>query len=509
MAGMVHRGALYDLGQRLRRAEAAILLLLLLLLMPPTGFLFDNEEEVFAKALNAVSNENASASSAVFDASRHRVLNEFLLGHLVAWVGFGKAQIVTRGVAALGYAVLLASLFRGLRLAAIDGVIVLAVFAALRQTIFGGEWLFKGYEGKVAAYCFVLGGFVAGVVHGRRLVATTLFVLATYFHFLVGTFWFLAWLGLELTQHPRKVRRIVLAAAVFSLATAPFFAMIWWDRAGGALALAARPDEPSPDHIYSFIRNPHHVAPFVTWNGFVSAWLPGNFLAATMLACAVVVARLADSGQLRRMAAWLSGLIGYLFLALALSYLDRRTGVLGKFYLFRPASLVLLIWLAVMLAFLNDLGWRHFAVVKGLALAFVLPPVMLGAALHLKHDVAFHATYDSEKRELARFLDQHAAPDSIVLVDPGLEQLFLDFERVTRRPTLVMHKIVPTNDPQILEWQRRIEFRNSVFDKGCHQNREYRFDCLLTSHERARALRTSCGNIVLATAHVRLLCRAE
>src|SRR5262245_23954404 len=113
MAGMVHRGAVYDLGQRLRRRmpEAAILLLLLLLMLP-TGFLSDNEESKFATALHAVSNENAPASSAVFDASRHRVLNEFLLRHLIAWVGFGKAQIVTRGAAAFGYAVLLAGLFR-------------------------------------------------------------------------------------------------------------------------------------------------------------------------------------------------------------------------------------------------------------------------------------------------------------------------------------------------------------------------------------------------------------
>jgi hypothetical protein len=483
------------------------ILLFVLLLMPPTGFLTDNEEEVFAKALSAPSSENAATSSAVFDASRHRMLNEFLLRHLVAWVGFGKAQIMSRSVAAVGYAVVLAGFFRGLRLAAIDAVIVLAVFALLGQTMFGGEWLFEGYEGKVAAYCFVLGGFVAGV-QGRRLVATVLFVLAAYFHFLVGTFWFFAWLGLELLQHPRKVRRAILAAALFALATAPFFAMIWWDRATGAVALAARPGGPSPDQIYSFMRHPHHVAPFLTWNGFVSNWLPGYLLAAAMLACAVVVARLADSAWLRRMAAWLSGLIGYLFLALVLSYVDRRTGVLGKFYLFRPASLVLLIWLAVMLAFLDSFGWRHFAMVKGLAVAFVLPPVMLHAALFINSELRSHATYDPEKQELARFLEQHAAPDSVVLLDPRLEWLFLDFERVTRRQTLVMWKRVPTNDPQILEWKRRIEFRNSVFDKGCPENPEYHFDCLLASHERAEALSASCGSIVLTTAHVRLICRA-
>jgi hypothetical protein len=162
-----------------------------------------------------------------------------------------------------------------------------------------------------------------------------------------------------------------------------------------------------------------------------------------------------------------------------------------------------------MLTFLNSLDWRHFAMVKRLAVAFVLPPVMLSAALYINGELRDRATYDPEKQELARFLEQHVGPDSVVLVDPELEQLFLDFERVTRRQTLVNWKIVPTNDPQIFEWKRRIEFRNSVFDKGCPENPEYHFDCLLTSHERAEALSTSCGSIVLTTAHVQLICRAE
>src|SRR6185312_6985484 len=69
---------------------------------------------------------------------------------------------------------------------------------------------------------------------------------------------------------------------------------------------------------------------------------------------------------------------------------------------------------------------------------------------------------------------------------------FFDFERVTRRPMLVMWKMMPSNDPQMLEWWRRIEFRKSVFDKDCPQNPEYHFDRLLTTPERERVLSTSC-----------------
>jgi hypothetical protein len=45
-----------------------------------------------------------------------------------------------------------------------------------------------GYEFQVAAYAFVIAGLVATIARHRSPVA--LFAVATYFHFLVGIFWF-------------------------------------------------------------------------------------------------------------------------------------------------------------------------------------------------------------------------------------------------------------------------------------------------------------------------------
>ncbi len=47
---------------------------------------------------------------------------------------------------------------------------------------------------------------------------------------------------------------------------------------------------------------------------------------------------------------WLVGLLAYLFLILVPKFLDRDDGVLGKFYLFRPSSLTLLLFLMLVLA---------------------------------------------------------------------------------------------------------------------------------------------------------------
>src|SRR4051794_41985731 len=75
------------------------------------------------------------------------------------------------------------------------------------QDIVGGEWLFSGYEAKVAAYVLVLAALRLVVVSGRQTAATLLFVAAAYVHFFVGGFLFLAAIGPRLPGRPRGVRR--------------------------------------------------------------------------------------------------------------------------------------------------------------------------------------------------------------------------------------------------------------------------------------------------------------
>ena len=43
----------------------------------------------------------------------------------------------------------------------------------------------------------------------------------------------------------------------------------------------------------------------------------------------------------------------------------------------------------------------------------------------------------------------------------------MEFERRTGRPTLVMWKFAPTNDAELITWQRRMLRRQAVFHQGC------------------------------------------
>jgi hypothetical protein len=198
-------------------------------------------------------------------------------------------------------------------------------------------------------------------------------------------------------------------------------------------------------------------------------------------------------------------LLLYLFAALALCYVYRQTGVLGKFYPFRPSSLLLLIWIATALAWLNELVLCRPHLLKLVAGALVVPPFLAAAALNLRQDVKVRGEIGSDKRTIQEFLRGASPPDAVVLVDPEIEYAFLDIERTTGRFALVMWKFTPTNDPEILEWHRRMEFRRSLFQQGCGSGPIYRTDYLLTTLDRAELLEKSCGPPVFETGRFALL----
>jgi hypothetical protein len=484
----------------------AALLVVFLCLIPPHGVLSENEEDYFQLALQRVSAGPVLPESAVFDRAGHRFLSDHLLGWLIRLIGFTGAQVTARAVAALAYAGAFAALVRRLKLDALDAVLVVIVFALLGQTLFGGEWLFNGFEAKVLAYALVLVGLAIALEGKGTLLPVLLFALASYFHFLVGIFWFFAAIALRLVADRDSLRPSLSAVGLFIAAIAPLLVAIVWPRlaAGPGTATA---ELPPPDFIYSIIRAPHHTSPFLDRSTFIGDWLPGYGFAAGMLTAVLVIAHLAETRALRSVARWLALLILYLFLALIPAALDRAGGVLGKFYLFRPAALVLLLWLCVVMAFLGSINIRHWRSVRLMALAVIAPLFLLHTGTLIAGEL--DASGDPQKSAIIHFIAESTAADSVVLVDPQVELSFLDLERRTGHPALVMWKFMPTDDPEIVEWYRRILFRKAIFADGCASRADpYHVDLLLAAPEHAALLAQSCGRVVYRNERFVLLRRS-
>lgn len=477
-----------------RFVAASSLILVLLLLIPPHGILSDNEENYFALAERFVDGSAWPLQTAVFDASRHRMLSDTTLGTLVGAIGYAPAQVAARLLAVAGYAVVLWALFATVGLSALDATLVVMAIALIGQDIIGGEWLFGGYEAKVAAYVLVLAALRQVLVSEGLRAAALLFAAATWFHFLVGGFWFAASMLLRLQQAPpQEARRVGAAAVLFAILVAPLAAIIVWSRLAD-ISTAQATGVPSPDVIYSIIREPHHQSPFLSWAYFRDRWLPGYAMAVPMLVACILIGRHAPTQRLRMLAIWLAGLLAYLFLVLPPKYLDRDSGVLGKFYLFRPSSLILLLWLLLALAVAVAMLGRRAWMLRGALLAAAAPLFLYVQGGRVLREFVAHAELEAEKRALVAAVAQAAAPGEIVLIDPALEGQLLDFERRTRRPTLVMWKFAPTNDAELIEWYRRMQLRQAVFERGCEAASD-RADIavLLTTPANASRVAAGCG----------------
>jgi hypothetical protein len=486
-----------------------VLVITLLLLIPPHGILSENEENYFALAERFVAGSPWPRDTAVFDASRHRMLSDATLGALVAAIGYEPAQVVTRVATVAAYAGVLPPLFGVCGLTAFDAALAVMLMAQLGEGIVGGEWLFGGYEAKVAAYVLVLAALRRVLVSERLAAAALMFALATYVHFLVSGFWFVATMALRLLDRPRELRRVAAATALFAILVAPLLGMIAWSRIADATAAHAA-DVPSPDVIYSIIREPHHQSPFLSWEYFRDNWLGGSVMAAAMLLACLAVVRRAPPGKLRVLAVWLAGLLAYLFLVLGAKYLDRDTGVLGKFYLFRPSSLILLLWLMLALAVAAQLFRRQAWLARAALLALVGPAFANMQVQHVTQEIAAHRALDGEKRLLAAAVARATAPDDIVLIDPDAETQLLDFERRTGRPAFVMWKFAPTNDAELVLWYRRIRLRRALFDQGCGADADAAdITFLLTTPQRASGLAAGCGQPVFRVGPWVLLRRAR
>jgi hypothetical protein len=481
-----------DFGSTRSAVGTAVLIIALLLLIPPHGILTENEENYFALAERFVDGSKWPQTTAIFDVSRHRALSDATLGALISMIGYAPAQIVTRLLTVGAYAVVLRALFRVFELSALDAALTIMTMGLIGQDIVGGEWLFSGYEAKVAAYVLVLAALRLVLVSDRPTAAIPLFVAATYMHFLVGGFWFVAAMALRLLRRPRDPRWVAAATMVFVLLVSPLIGVIVASRVADTSAALAT-DVPPPDVIYSIIREPHHQSPFVSWAYFSDRWLPGYIMAAPMLLACLWIAWRGAARQ-RLVAVWVAGLLTYLFLVLGPKYLDRDSGVLGKLYLFRPSSLILLLWLMLALAAMVWMVGRRAWMLRGILLALIGSAFLYSQAGRLAEEFAVNETLENQKRPLAAAVIGIAGPGDVVLIDPDVEAQWLDFERRTGRPTLVMWKFAPTNDADLITWYRRIEFRRRLFDQGCGEDAHAaKIAFLLTTPAHASQVAASCG----------------
>lgn len=461
-----------------------------------------NEETYFILAHRLVDPAAYGPMDAVFDSSRGKWLGLLSFGWPVKWFGFEAAHALLGAFTVVVTAAGLAALARMIRLAPLPAVAALLLFMALGQSIAGNEWFVGAIETKTIAYG--LGLIALGAANdGQPRIAGLLVALAGYFHFLVGGFWlFVVALFLAVDPVRRSTLRSFISIALLLLL--PLLAVLLVDARDSA-GIRPPPGMPDADFIYSVLRAPHHVAPF-------DGPKPWGLRAVVAGALGLLIAPLcwiaADrtEGPLQPLLRVIGLALLLVPIAVIASWIDRHHGALGKFYLFRPVSPLLLLVLFAFAALAQRLlGNRRWMAFTWAAIALASLASILNSPRVLRWPPR-----DPEVGPLVAAVRDHTAAGQVVLVDPDLDwpSPYLEgpsassLARKLGRPMFVSWKFVPTNAADIYRWYGRLEQRKHLFAENCLGDR--RIGALILSPQHATS-DARCGTLVYADGKVDVL----
>jgi hypothetical protein len=460
-----------------------VLLALFLLIMMP-GAWYSNEEDYLGRAWRRFSPPDVAAVSAMTDPVNYRWLFDSTTGLLIHALGFDWTHALGRSLVSALYAVSLAMFFRTIGLSLAAGCLVIMSFLWCGEDILGGEWLFRGFEPKTLAYPLVFFSLV-GVLRQRYRWAAVLMAIATYFHFLVGGFWFFVialcqWVWL------RRFKPVVKTSLWYLGLCIPVLALIAQQQlALRTVASAVQQTTVDWVWVYTAFRNSHHVTPFSSPQSFANWYNNGIVLLVGCTIAAWWLWRISQTRAERACNGLIWGLHLYLWVALGVAWFD-KTGTLSKFYWFRPSSLILFLLLASFVRFLVkhvDAHAEKFTLALLALVSSAMLPWLAGqiffyqkveAAIVQKapiNPVTWLREYwlgvpVKDPPELRSRIEA-SKPTEITLIDPQFDSDYLNFERRYDRPILLTFKSIPNLPDRILLWYDLLQQRQELFSKGC------------------------------------------
>lgn len=483
------------------KPNTLLLFLFILLILFPTGVIDGNETHYFIMA--DLFWKPQSEFSLLLEQSSYFLVFAFFTNTLIDFLGYELANAALRTISAFFLAFSFSRLLAHWSLSTLDAIIIVSAFLIFDQQFFGDEWIFRGVEGKVVAYACVFLG-LSKALEGKWKMMVLSLVIATYFHFLVGGFWTLiAFYWLVSSNKPKALSSnslLVRAGLFYSVAIAPIIFLVLLQRIDANSVI----DGVDTFQIY-LDRFSHHIDPFSNIDQ-LRGWIPGFVsLLGCLLALITIRPVNEETAAEKTLINTLMFLYLYLMFMFVLSASDMFVKSFGAFYVFRPSSLTLLltITLAVIL-YRNSQNTR----IPIWAVFFIFTPFASWQVIDKKlaESIRYYELKD-EVNILVKEIERATRPHEIVLIQPGREGYFPE-SRLTRlipRPLLVDNKFVPTTPSNLMEWHKRITFRDNLFSAGCMD--AYPVGALIIRNYKppTNAVLESCGRTVFTGANYSII----
>ena len=449
----------------------------ILFTLSPFGSLSGNEEMYYGLAKKFLDNSWNGEFSSFDYTGNYRFISDFLIGSMISLLGFKCTQIVGSIISSFILTHCFVLLLRSINLLKLEGLIGIILFILLGQSLIGREWLFEDFEAKVFAYYFVI---ISLNFYVKNNLKYSLFFIsiATYFHLLVGFFWFfIILLSLYDLRSLIFLKKIIKYAISYLFLTSPIMITASFGFIGSDFI--QDPKLPTPDYIYSYIRQFKMVLPFYNFSSFYISWLPGIIAHLSVLLCILIIHLSKNSNQNKLFKLIISANL-ILFTFLIISFFD-TDGFFGKFYPFRISSLLFLLSIFFLISSFKKLVERNSFIISFICIILISPFFLMQNLIASSYDIKNAFFHDSTKVGLYEFINITAEKNELVLIDEEIEEKFFDFERSLNLPTLQTFKFVPSSKEALTKWYLKREFKKNIFNGSVRDYPSYDYSYLLSS----------------------------
>jgi hypothetical protein len=452
-------GILEETGKRIYTFFLAVpkwLLISILLIcyfthLAPTA----NEENNFGQTLQFLNPNWIPDSLSFTDSPGNRVILQYMVAPVLSFLSFEAVSVLGRILNSILLAIPVGLILKRLQINNYFVVVLMVLFYLPLQSFFAEEWIFGGFESKTLAYVFVF--FSVYFLLTRRTFLCGIFAaLASYFHVLVGGWFFLSVI-LFLFLDRRALVEIIKLGALYLLIILPFVYYlgreILFDEgvATGTVNL---------DWVYVYFRNPHHTGIFASLVFFLKVHATGVVLFLLSFLLSIYLYSTTADDDSRILFKMQTSFFLFLLFFLLIALVDRGGRIL-KFYPFRLCTLY---------TFFFYVSVAHFAVRAGksenvsrqtqtfVSLLLLLGIVWFGyRTLEGYHESWKKVSENSSYKKLIAYARENTEPrDRFIFPDKVRGFHFVDFPRRAKRDRFAVWKFVPVKKRYLYEWYIRI-----------------------------------------------------
>lgn len=465
----------YLLFQYINRIDSRIIIFLILCLSKLSFVPTSNEEAYFALAKQYMDPSWIPGSFSFTEWVGTRYLFQLIAGFALRYLSFEQLAFWGRLISYFILSFPLALIFKELKIKNLGILFILQIYIirANSQHFFGQEWIFGDFEGKTLAYIFVFYSYYC-LLKARYLKAALFTALASYFHVLVGGWFFVLVFFYTLLQK-FNLRLLVQISLIYLFTVLPFVLYLgsYLSDSGSII------NGVDIDQIYSFFRNTHHTAPMHTPDAMQYVF-PRVVISFVLLLLSLFYFRKSGNPDIRKLNCIAIIALCMIFIALAITYIDHQ-GRLLKYYLFRIAAIGAFSYYLLLLLFLKEQLDKRFNPVCIRSLGILAVGIFF---LIRSGSGVYHLIYPRQKphlEELITYVQKHSDPDDVYLFADKEE---VSFSRKARREVWVIFKFDPGGGEKIYEWYKREQLRRQLTENPAMVDsitRNYRLDYLIST----------------------------